>query len=80
MSKIYYDLPPELEEQTLYECGIGGCSACLLFDDGAHEYLPCANHGFTWVKVVRQFENGKMISKFKEKLDEQTLRQDTKNP
>lgn len=68
MNKLFYHVEPELEEMTTYECGIDDCGSCLIFNDGAHLYLPCAIHGFKWIKVIRQFENGIMISEFKESL------------
>ena len=30
------------------------------------ETMGCAKHGDTWIRVVRQFANGKLVSEFRE--------------
>lgn len=65
MSNLVYEVQPELEIETIWVCSIKGCTSCC-FDAEFAERMGCAKHGFTWVREVRQFENGKLISEFRE--------------
>lgn len=67
MNYITYDIPPELDIETIWQCGVDGCNS-YCFDKEVAEIMGCAVHGFKWCRVVRQFENGILVSEFKEKL------------
>lgn len=69
MGKLIHEIEPELKEEVYYVCGIEGCYN-MVFDEEAR-HLICIAHGDTSVKLVRQFQNGNMISEFKEKLAKQ---------
>jgi transcription initiation factor IIE alpha subunit len=67
--KIYYEMPAELETETYWVCSVQGC-ASVAFDEDFAKNMGCARHG-RMVRLVRQFEKGKLISEFREKLEDQ---------
>jgi hypothetical protein len=67
-NRLVYHAEPELELETHYACGVEGCSS-ICFDRDFADGMGCAIHGVTMVRVVRQFQNGQLVSEFREKLE-----------
>lgn len=65
---IYYDMPPELSEERFYACAVKDCHNFVFDDDDEAKFWDCAKHGMTMTRLVRQFENGRLVSEFHEPL------------
>ena len=61
---MIYEVEPEITEEIHYYCSVEGCDSIAFSEDFAL-LMGCAKHG-TMLRAVRQFQNGKMISEFKE--------------
>lgn len=62
---IYYELEPELETETIYVCSVEGCDSCC-FDKEFADNMGCAKHGTVMLRVVRQYQNGRLISEWRQ--------------
>lgn len=62
---IAYEIEAEFETESYWICSVVGCPATC-FDADFAEQFGCARHGSTWLRIVRQFQNGHLVSEFKQ--------------